>query len=318
MKTQVWALVLAVVAGGWDAFANGETSASPEATAAVADTGVVDAFWKNFSRAKELEALVKKAEKRVEDLGLGKEFLAEGVLKSAEQETQWWRDKYYNAIDALANYTTMGKFSAPGAGSDALGDACLKAAKSEKVKTAHRDAEVAERAAKQADENEKELAKKEEDLAKAGKTEEAREVRDRIPAAKQKTDKAKEAARKAHNARNQAIFDELKRAEVSGTLPPPSNARQIADAEPKASEPAGTTKLRGHSECLPGPGPGAPVGVKTTLRSSIGTVSQDGGGVQRTNSLQPRIFYLPLPSFRPGTGGGRGDAAPVAGGKKSD
>lgn len=315
MKTQVWALVLAVAASGWDAFADGEKSASPEATAAIADAAVVDAFWKKFSRAKELEALVKKAEKRVEELGLGKEFLAEGVLKSAEQETQWWRDKYHDAIDALANHTTMGKFPVAGAGSDALRDACLKAVNSEKANTAHRDAEVAERAAKQADVDEKELAKKEDDLAKAGKAEEAREVRDRIPAAKQKTEKAKEAARKAHNDCNQAIFDELKRAEVAGTLPPPSNARQIADAEPKASEPAGGTKLRGDSECPPGPGLDGPVGVKTTLRSSIATASQDGGSVQRTNSLQPRIFYLPLPSFRSGAGG---DVAPVAGGKKSD
>ncbi|MFZ2642801.1 MAG: hypothetical protein WA117_17530 [Verrucomicrobiia bacterium] len=315
MKTPVWVFMLAVVAGGLEVFADGGKSLAPEAAAAVADTAVVDGFWKKFSRAKELEALVNKAEKRVEELGLGKEFLAEGVLKSAEQETQWWRDKYYDAIDALANHTTIGRFPVPGAGSDALSDVCLKAAKSEKVNTANRDAEVAERAAKQANEDEEELTKKEDDLAKAGKTEEAKEVRDRIPAARQKTEKAKEAVRKTHNNRNQALFDELKRAEVAGKLPPSSNARQIADGEPKASEPAGGTKLRGDSECLPGPGPGGLVGVKTPLRSSIATVSQDGGGVQRTNSLQPRIFYLPLPSFRSGAGG---DAAPVAGGKKSD
>ncbi len=311
MKTPVWVLVLVVVASGFETFADGEKSPALATTAAVADAAVVDGFWKDFSRAKELEALMQKAEKRFEELGRGKEFLSQAALEAAEKEVKWWRDKYYDVIGRLWNYTKAEKITESGVGNDVLGEACGNAANSEKVKTAGREVEAAGRAAKEAEEKERALAKGEEDLTAAGKTQEAKEMRDRIAAAKQTAEKARGAARKAHDDCNQALFEELKRAEAAGKLPPPSNARQKADAEPQTSEPPGGTEPRGDGECLPGPGPDGPIGVKTTRRPSIDTAGQDAGGVQRTNSPQPRIFYLPLPSFRAGN-----RSTPVAGDKK--
>ncbi|MCX6900097.1 MAG: hypothetical protein NT105_15535 [Verrucomicrobia bacterium] len=339
MNTRAWVLVWAVLATGLESFADGEkpsgaganpsgqlpaagdkgpTKADPATSPGAKDASVVDGFWEDFAYAKKVEEMARKAEKKVEELERGKEFLERGVLEKAKREAQRLRDEYDEALDGIADYEGIWLFMRPGDGNAALGGAFVRANETEKVKEAKREEKAAENAARQADQDEKELIKKADELTAAGKTKEAKEVRDRIPAATEKAEQTDKAFHKAYDDHNRALFEELKRAEAAGKLPPPSNARFKASPDPKANEPFGGLKLHGDSSYVPGAGPGGPIGLKTTLSPEVGAASQDNVGMQGTNPLQPRIFYLPVPSAGPGWGGAGGYDMPFSGGKRSD
>lgn len=341
MKTRAWMLAVAVAVTGWETFALGsdkptgpgaDSAGKPEAgdknqasapgvspgkPAAGGDTSVVDGFWEDFAYVKKVEEMVKKAERRVEELERAKEFLQPGALEMAKREAKWWRDEYCEALDAVADYGGVWLFLRPGVGNSALGEAITKANETDKVKETKRDEDAAGRAADQAETDEKELIKKADDLAAAGKTKEAKEVRDRIPAATQKADQADKAAHKAYDDHNQALFDALKRAEAAGKLPPPSNERFKAIPKLSFENPLRSPILGGGSDYVPGPGSG-PTGLKTPLDLDFSGSGQNNAGMQGTNPLQPRIFYLPAPRLDPGWSGTGGYGMPFPGGKGTD